>query len=197
LYNIRDGVLLDKIEVAGDFTYNYIFNGVRRSYTLQFWGSKEEPLFKAVDVAEIIDYSIGNTAHMIEYIEPYEKVLVSPLNLGRTFSTTQKQYNSRYLIWFITESGLYEVLMRSSKPIAKHFKSFIKQTLHDIRKQHNYEWPFFTDNTWEYGWDYETNCYYRSRLNEEGEAIEHYLDTYIHRWVDVNTGEEFEFENGG
>ena len=36
--------------------------------------------------------------------------------------------------WFLTEDGLYEVLMQSRKPIAKEMKSKIKKYLRDIRK---------------------------------------------------------------
>ena len=35
---------------------------------------------------------------------------------------------------FLTEDGLYEVLMQSRKPIAKQFKHEVKQILKDIRK---------------------------------------------------------------
>lgn len=38
-----------------------------------------------------------------------------------------KEYN------FLTEDGLYEVLMQSRKPIAKQFKKGVKQILHEVR----------------------------------------------------------------
>ena len=37
-------------------------------------------------------------------------------------------------MWFLTEDGLYEVLMQSRKPIAKEFKREVKQILKTIRK---------------------------------------------------------------
>ena len=40
--------------------------------------------------------------------------------------------------WFLTENGLYEVLMQSRKPIAKQFKKGIKQILHEIRTTGGY-----------------------------------------------------------
>ncbi|MGC4387357.1 BRO family protein, partial [Streptococcus suis] len=36
-------------------------------------------------------------------------------------------------VWFLTEHGLYEVLMRSSKPLAKEFRKYVKQVLKEIR----------------------------------------------------------------
>ncbi len=35
--------------------------------------------------------------------------------------------------WFLTENGLYELLMKTDKPIAKQFKSEVKKLLHDLR----------------------------------------------------------------
>lgn len=40
--------------------------------------------------------------------------------------------------WFLTEDGLYEVLMQSRKPIAKKFKKGVKNILHDIRTKGGY-----------------------------------------------------------
>ena len=40
--------------------------------------------------------------------------------------------------WFLTEEGLYEVLMQSRKPIAKEFKKQVKIILKDIRKHGMY-----------------------------------------------------------
>ena len=38
-------------------------------------------------------------------------------------------------MWFLTEDGLYEVLMQSRKPIAKQFKKEVKTLLKNIRKR--------------------------------------------------------------
>lgn len=40
--------------------------------------------------------------------------------------------------WFLTEDGLYEVLMQSRKPIAKQFKKEVKKILKSIRKNGAY-----------------------------------------------------------
>ena len=42
-----------------------------------------------------------------------------------TNSTGVLQNNTEY--WFLTEDGLYEVLMQSRKPIAKQFKKEVKK----------------------------------------------------------------------
>ena len=41
-------------------------------------------------------------------------------------------------MWFLTEDGLYEVLMQSRKPIAKQFKKKVKEILKQIRKTGGY-----------------------------------------------------------
>lgn len=40
--------------------------------------------------------------------------------------------------WFLTEDGLYEVLMQSRKPKAKEFKKEVKKILKSIRKHGGY-----------------------------------------------------------
>lgn len=40
--------------------------------------------------------------------------------------------------WFLTEDGMYEVLMQSRKPIAKQFKKKVKEILRSIRTNGGY-----------------------------------------------------------
>ena len=49
-------------------------------------------------------------------------------------------------MWFLTEDGLYEVLMQSRKPIAKEFKREVKQILKTIRKRGLYAKEELLDN---------------------------------------------------
>lgn len=49
-------------------------------------------------------------------------------------------------MWFLTEDGLYEVLMQSRKPIAKEFKKQVKLILKDIRKHGMYATEELLDN---------------------------------------------------
>ena len=55
-----------------------------------------------------------------------------PTNLGRGASRANTEY------WFLTEDGLYEVLMQSRKPKAKEFKKEVKKILKSIRKTGGY-----------------------------------------------------------
>ena len=91
----------------------------------RIYGTPEEPLFLAQDVADWIDHT--NSAVMIKSIDDDEKGLNNVYTLGGVQET-----------WFLTEDGLYEVLMQSRKPIAKQFKKKVKEILRDIRRHGAY-----------------------------------------------------------
>jgi prophage antirepressor-like protein len=94
------------------------------------FGTKDNPLFLAVEVARMIDYSNGNTDQMINCLDDDEKKLMVPYNLRDQRGGNKKP------VWFITEFGLYEVLMHSNKPIAKTFRRAIKNILFALRQEH-------------------------------------------------------------
>ena len=92
------------------------------------YGDFENPLFLAREVAEWIEHS--NVSMMLQSIDDDEKEL-------HQISTL----NNAYSAWFLTEDGVYEVLMQSRKPIAKHFKKEVKAVLKSIRKHGAYMTP--------------------------------------------------------
>lgn len=91
---------------------------------LTVYGDFENPLFLAKEVAEWIEHS--QVVRMLQNIDDDEKVM----NIVHTPGGNQEA-------WFLTEDGVYEVLMQSRKPIAKQFKKEIKTVLKSIRK-HGY-----------------------------------------------------------
>lgn len=90
---------------------------------IDVYGTADEPLFKAKDVAEWI--GVKNVPDLITRVDTEE---VHRLNLCGLQGET----------WFLTEDGLYEVLMQSRKPIAKQFKKGVKTILKEIRKTGKY-----------------------------------------------------------
>ena len=86
----------------------------------RIYGTIEEPLFLAKDVAIWIEHS--NVSMMLNKVDDDEKVI----NIVYTLGGNQE-------MWFLTEDGLYEVLMQSRKPIAKAFKKQVKQILKALR----------------------------------------------------------------
>ena len=98
------------------------------------YGTFEEPLFLAKDVAEWIDYAWKDSEHdhrdvskMIQTVDDEEKLR------GKIFLSGQKRD-----VWMLTENGLYEVLMQSTKPVAKEFKKEVKKILHELRTKKSY-----------------------------------------------------------
>lgn len=86
---------------------------------IDVYGTADEPLFKAKDVAVWIE--LTNVSDMVSRLDEDE---VTKFNLGSLQGDT----------WFLTEDGLYEVLMQSRKPIAKQFKKGVKTILKEIRR---------------------------------------------------------------
>ena len=92
---------------------------------IDVYGSAENPLFRAKDVAEWIEHSDVST--LLRVVDEEEK-------LTQTLFVSGQDRD----VWFLTEDGLYEVLMQSRKPIAKQFKKGIKEILKSIRKTGTY-----------------------------------------------------------
>lgn len=84
------------------------------------YGTPQEPLFNATDVAKWINHS--DVSKMIQKVDDDEKLLRTLFGAGQNRE-----------VWFLTENGLYEVLMQSRKPIAKQFKKGVKTILKEVR----------------------------------------------------------------
>lgn len=98
--------VIDKSEILGQEITTY--------------GDLENPLFLAKDVANWIEHT--NITHMINMVDADEKLTYTICNSGQNRE-----------MWFLTEDGLYEVLMQSRKPVAKQFKKKVKKLLKALR----------------------------------------------------------------
>lgn len=99
------------------------------------YGTAEEPLVLAKDVAEWIEYDTSSVNKMLANVDDDEKVRKNVPTLGGIQES-----------WCLTENGLYEVLMQSRKPIAKQFKKEVKEILKTIRKHGIYATDNVIDN---------------------------------------------------
>ena len=113
----RNLVVIDEREVLGK--------------EFKIYGDIENPLFLAKDVAEWLEMDISNASRMLKNIDENEKILARHNMTSATF---------------LTEDGLYEVLMQSRKPIAKAFKKEVKQILKTIRLNGMYATDKLLDN---------------------------------------------------
>lgn len=97
------------------------------------YGDYDNPLFLAKDVAEWIEHSDVST--MLRSVDDNEKLIQTMFASGQGRE-----------MWFLTEDGLYEVLMLSRKKIAKEFKKQVKEILKTIRKNGMYAKEELLDN---------------------------------------------------
>lgn len=119
-----------------------------RIYGTDVESTYENPLFLAQEVAEWIDYAFKDArkthrdvSKMLGTVDESEKVL--KLLRGNNLPPTQDDNSARNQEgnpqrWFLTEDGLYEVLMQSRKPLAKQFKKQVKAILKEIRRTGSY-----------------------------------------------------------
>lgn len=124
-----------------------------------------DPLFRASDVAAMIDYSEGNTWKMLELCEQDEK-----LNLPIVVAGQRRQVS------FITEHGLYNILSQSRKPIARKWRRVIHDELIRLRKSRGFdisqqfeEWDHEADSIY---FDEETGMLMQSVTVQGGDVIQ-------------------------
>ncbi|MDD6794368.1 MAG: phage antirepressor KilAC domain-containing protein [Clostridiaceae bacterium] len=91
----------------------------------KIYGTKENPLFLAKDVAYWLEERDGYT--VARKVDDDEKVIHKLCVSGQNREFT-----------FLTEDGLYEAFMQSKKPIAKAFKKEVKKVLKQIRQTGGY-----------------------------------------------------------
>lgn len=89
-------------------------------------GTHDNPLFRASDIGTVLDipYIHTNISHMDET----ERVILSTKTNGGNQNVS-----------YLTEVGLYTVLFRSNKPIAKTFRSWVCNVIKEIRLNGRYD----------------------------------------------------------
>ena len=109
---------------------------------LEVYSSLDEPVFKASDIATMLDYSAGNVWNLLGMCEEDEKLLLTMVVAGQ-----------RRQVSFVTERGLYDILEQSRKPLARKWRRVINDELITLRKARNLnilerfeEWGHELDN---------------------------------------------------
>jgi prophage antirepressor-like protein len=146
-----------EIEIVGVISFD--------NKLLNVYVSLDEPIFKASDIATMIDYSDGNTWKMLEVCEEDEKLNL-PMVVG----------GQRRTISFVTETGLYNILSQSRKPIARKWRRVIHDELIRLRKSRNMdileqfqEWDHALDDIY---FDEETGMMMQSVTVQGGDVIQ-------------------------
>lgn len=109
---------------------------------LDVYSSLDEPVFKAADIATMLDYSAGNVWNLLGMCEEDEKLTLTLIVSGQ-----------RRQVSFVTEHGLYNILEQSRKPLARKWRRVINNELIALRKARNMdildrfeEWGHELDN---------------------------------------------------
>lgn len=126
---LRVGMLLRDSEVAKEVrtqllnieehtatevkTYEIDYEQEVLGRSFKVYGTVEEPLFLAKDVAEWIGHT--NLTMMLKSVDEDEKLVETMFSAGQRRDVT-----------FVTEDGIYELLMLSRKPIAKQWKKEVE-----------------------------------------------------------------------
>ncbi len=114
------------------------------------YGTRENPLFLAKDVANWLEHS--NPSRMLSKIDEDEKITIfvsSELQKRFLTNSYKPSESSTYAganYLFLTEFGVYEVLMQSRLPKAKEFKKGVKEILKRIRLTGKYETNTHSDD---------------------------------------------------
>lgn len=132
---------------------------------LDVYSDLDHPLFKAGDVAKLIDYSDGNTWKMLELCEHDEKLNLPLVVAGQRRSVS-----------FVTENGLYNILAQSRKPIARKWRRVVHNELIELRRSREMtvvdqfdEWDHALDDLY---FDEDTNMLMQSVTVAGGDVIQ-------------------------
>lgn len=109
---------------------------------IDVYRSVDEPIFRANDIADILEYSDGNTWKLLELCEEDEKLKLPLVVAGQ-----------RREVSFVNEMGLYNILAQSRKPIARKWRKVVHRELINLRKSRDMsvvdqfdEWNHALDN---------------------------------------------------
>ena len=145
------------VEIVGNLSFD--------NKTLPVYLSLDDPLFRASDVANMIDYSEGNTWKLLELCEQDEKLNLPLVVAGQ-----------RRTVSFVTENGLYNILSQSRKPIARKWRRVVHNELISLRKSREMdiadqfeEWDHMLDSVY---LDEETGMLMQSVTVEGGDVIQ-------------------------
>lgn len=119
------------------------------------YGDLDAPLFKAADIADLVEYGEGNVWNLIRLCEADEYLKLPVLVSGQNRQTT-----------FVTETGLYNILSQSRKPMARAWRRVVHEELIAMRRAQGKnvsekfeEWDHMADNIY---FDEERGCLMRS-----------------------------------
>ncbi len=135
------------------------------SVELDVYNSLDEPVFKIMDVAEIINVPEEKFWSLISVCES-DEIILMPTALD----------DNGFARIYITESGLYNVLSQSRELIARKWRRVIIKELIDLRKSRDMdicdqfdEWDHMLDDIY---LDEDTGILMRSVITQGGDVMQ-------------------------
>lgn len=107
---------MESLKVVGNIVFD--------NRILDVYHSIDDPIFRAVDIANMIDYSEGNSWKLLQLCEEDEK-----LNLPMVVAGQTRQ------VAFVTELGLYNILAQSRKLLARKWRRVVHEELVRMRRE--------------------------------------------------------------
>lgn len=136
-----------EIKIVGEIKF--------QTKTIPIYGDLDAPLFRALDIADLVEYGEGNVWALTRLCEEDEYLKLPLLVSGQHRQTT-----------FVTETGLYNILSQSRKPIARAWRRVVHEELIVMRRSQGKdvaakfeEWAEMADNIY---FDEERGCLMRS-----------------------------------
>ena len=83
----------------------------------RIYGTVENPMFLVADIARAIDAK--NSRVLCNIVDDANKIKTTLLGTQGSYQNSQGGLKGNTECWFVTEAGLYKILMRSDKPKAK------------------------------------------------------------------------------
>lgn len=144
-----------EIKIAGEIRF--------QNTIIPVYGDLDAPLFKAADIADLVEYGGGNVWNLTHLCEEDER-MVLPLMVG----------GQRRQVTFVTETGLYNILSQSRKPLARAWRRVVHEELIALRRSQGKnvsekfdEWDHLADNIY---FDEERGCLMRSVTVQGGDV---------------------------
>ena len=104
-----------------------------KHFNIEIYGTHNKPLFKAKEIGDLLGFK--NVREIIKNYNIKQRCDVSLTDaIGREQNTT-----------FLTEQGLYKILMRSRKPIAEEFQDWVCDIIEQIRQNRIKELEFYKE----------------------------------------------------
>ena len=102
----------------------------------RIYGTVENPMFLVADIARAIDHC--KPSKLVDIVDDSNKIKTTLIGTSSSHQNSHGGLRENKDCWFVTEAGLYKILMRSDKPKAQPFQDKVCEILKEIRQTGGY-----------------------------------------------------------